>query len=516
MDWGITKWKTIDNPYIYNIENNINGIDGTYENIFNLDVMPAEILALHEEFTYKMVETIGDLDNVFWEVGNELHENSYTFQEHMITVIRAAESENGFEQKPIGITARMGDWGYAEGDALINAEMLSSNADWISPKDTVRVTGYHADGYAYDPPINDGAKVVISDTDHLRDINLPNNIKPELYQQWAWKSFLRGHNIMMMDDPEDINPTWEPHAIAAQSRHFIGDVRSYAVRLDLANMIPSETISNTKYCLSGNGEYITFQTHSVGTEIVLNVIPGTYNYEWFDTETSSVIEVGVVELSGTATFESPIDYGAVLYLKLVDSNQSIPEKIPHTDMTIVYVDSEELLKTWAPVQYILDDNPITQWHTEWILGTGHPHEVQICLGADYTVSGFEYLPRQDDGSGCYNGDVKAYEFYTSTDMDNWDLVAKGVFTKTKDSHTVYFSPTECKYVKFVALSEINGKRWTTCAELNVLGVLIYTEPPIIDDPVVPNGEYVTREEFNDRMDVIEGLLTEILNILKGN
>ncbi len=70
--------------------------------------------------------------------------------------------------------------------------------------------------------------------------------------------------------------------------------------------------------------------------------------------------------------------------------------------------------------------PPRMWHTQFCPSSAPlPHEIQINLGASYTLSAFQYLPRQD---GCGNGWIKQYEFYVSTDGVNWGTpVAAGTF-----------------------------------------------------------------------------------------
>ena len=95
-----------------------------------------------------------------------------------------------------------------------------------------------------------------------------------------------------------------------------------------------------------------------------------------------------------------------------------------------------------------------------------PHEIQIDLGANYTLTGFKYLPRQDR----VNGRIANYKFYVSGDGVKWGTaVAAGRLPNTSAEQTVSFSQVPGRYVRLEALSEVNGKPWTSVAELNVLG-----------------------------------------------
>jgi hypothetical protein len=119
------------------------------------------------------------------------------------------------------------------------------------------------------------------------------------------------------------------------------------------------------------------------------------------------------------------------------------------------------------------------WHTQFCpSSTPTPHEIQINLGASYSLSAFQYLPRQDE---CANGWIKQYAFYVSTDGVNWGTaVATGTFNYGGLSTAcpgggvpaaiqVNFTPVTGQYIRLQALSEINGNPWTSAAEINVVG-----------------------------------------------
>ena len=84
----------------------------------------------------------------------------------------------------------------------------------------------------------------------------------------------------------------------------------------------------------------------------------------------------------------------------------------------------------------------------------------------YQIKAFTYLARQD---GQSNGMVKAYEVYLSTDGKNWGSpVASGEFKNTTALQVATFSKsTAGRYLKFVAKSEINGKAWSSAAEIGI-------------------------------------------------
>ena len=117
---------------------------------------------------------------------------------------------------------------------------------------------------------------------------------------------------------------------------------------------------------------------------------------------------------------------------------------------------------------VLDGNAATFWDTEWYQRTAAlPHSLVLNLGARYQVDGFRYLPRQD---GSPNGTIAGYQFYVSDDGVTWGTaVAAGTLAANTTEKTVRFTAKTGRYVRLVALSEINGKPWTSAAELNIFG-----------------------------------------------
>src|SRR4029453_712549 len=135
---------------------------------------------------------------------------------------------------------------------------------------------------------------------------------------------------------------------------------------------------------------------------------------------------------------------------------------------VVSVDSQDVVGGNYAVTNAIDGNPATFWHTEWYQQTAPlPHTLVLDLGGPYQVDGFRYLPRQD---GYANGTIAGYQFSVSLDGTTWGIaVAAGTLAADTSEKTVRFTAKTGRYVRLVALSEINGQPWTSAAELNVLG-----------------------------------------------
>jgi hypothetical protein len=99
-----------------------------------------------EAFVWRLVDTVGDGDNVLWEIGTECHAGSVKWEYHMIRFLKQYESRRS-KQHPVGMT----------GAPISVPELLASPADWTSPP---------GQRWLIDPPTNDGKKVIVVDTDH--------------------------------------------------------------------------------------------------------------------------------------------------------------------------------------------------------------------------------------------------------------------------------------------------------------------------------------------------------------
>src|SRR5262249_53714983 len=113
------------------------------------------------------------------------------------------------------------------------------------------------------------------------------------------------------------------------------------------------------------------------------------------------------------------------------------------------------------------------------------------LGGQYQVDGFRYLPRQD---GYPDGTMAGYEFYVSPDGTTWGTaVAAGTLAADTTEKTVRFTAKPGRYVRLVAVSDINGGPATSVAELNVFGTVV-TPPSVTlsaSPAAIPSGQAST-------------------------
>ena len=294
----------------FNKDNNVNGIDGDVDGdgrgkeCVTLSEHP-KIKAVREiELAYirKVIDTLNDLDNVLYEICNEAGNYSTEWQYHLIHFIKSYETEKS-KQHPVGMTFQYG--GEKSGS---NANLFNSPADWISPNPE--------GGYREDPPVNDGRKVVLNDTDHLWG----EGGNP----QWVWKSFTRGHNPLFMDRIVNLTNqtvTWagvtpaEDILQAEEIRKTMGSTVQISKRFNIAEMLPLPDLASTRYCLAKPGEtYIIYIPSGGEVKVDLRSARGRLKLEWMDPINGSVILTDVIQGGGWQTFKTPFMGDAVLLL----------------------------------------------------------------------------------------------------------------------------------------------------------------------------------------------------------
>jgi hypothetical protein len=298
------------NPWLghpFHRDNNINGIDGDPHQTdggraVHTLLLP-EITALQERYVRRVVDAVNDLDNVLYEVGNELYADSVAWQYHMIEVVQRYQAGKA-KRHPVGMTG-------GGPDAVPNRALFESPAEWVSPRHETDQP------YRDNPPPADGRKVVITDTDHLWGHGGT--------QGWVWKSFTRGLNPILMDPYEPLygleNKPWvgslnrRDHPLWVSLRRNLKLARDVAERVDLASMLPRVDLASTGYCLANEGDdYLVYLPEGVRVEVDLSYGATTVSVQWLDPGTGMIVSGDAVPGGDRRTFVSPFARDAVLHL----------------------------------------------------------------------------------------------------------------------------------------------------------------------------------------------------------
>ncbi len=103
---------------------------------------------------------------------------------------------------------------------------------------------------------------------------------------------------------------------------------------------------------------------------------------------------------------------AIAEIHLIDNKD---QWLDRDEWQVVYADSEEIVAEPAAAGNIIDNQPVTFWHTRYKgenAGTPHPHQVVLDLGGIKEFRALRYLPR----NGANPGKVKEYKIYASKEL----------------------------------------------------------------------------------------------------
>jgi len=301
----LTPW----NSHPFHKDNNTLGINGDAngdgEGYEVHTLSDPSITRLQEAYVRKVIDTVGDLDNVIYEISNECHGGSTRWHYHMIDLIHRYEQSKP-KQHPVWMSFQ---WDGIAG-AGSNRNLFESPAEIISPsRDADKGDGR----YRYDPPVADGSKVIIADTDHLWGIGGS--------AWWVWKSFTRGLHPIFMDPYKN-----SPHHRAAELdakwnpiRHSMGHTLRFAEKMNLVAMTPQNGLASTKYCLADPGkEYLVYSPSGGAVTVDLSAAQGKLVFEWFNPNTGKTTNRGTIVGGARREIQSPFDGDAVLHLKAAD------------------------------------------------------------------------------------------------------------------------------------------------------------------------------------------------------
>ncbi len=275
--------------------NNLEGIDGDIDgdgdgrDYHSLDLvtpdttMEQAVTMFQRAYVRRISETLRDLDNVLFEIGNELDSSSKDWQYAMLNELRSLSDTH-----PLGMTAY--------GSNGPNSDYFGSSADWVSPgRRNNSCSSTISQDYSFDPPVNNQGKVVLSDSDHLGCIL--GTTDRNVLRQWIWKNVTRGVHTMLMGAYEERvfniqgattfdNATDPTNSTFAFAHAYIGAARSFAERLDLNVALPSDNSNEcqTKYCLRQPGKaYLIYQPADQAFNVLLEPNddgPVTYRIQW--------------------------------------------------------------------------------------------------------------------------------------------------------------------------------------------------------------------------------------------
>lgn len=293
--------QTLWDGNVFNGANNINGIhvdyDGDGKGIEFFYTKDARIVQLQKEYVKEVVDTLNHLDNVFYEIANELYAPQW--QAEMTEFIKQYEKTKPKQHLVLmsaGGRTRSGGWQQMDKDAVVNgpADCFAVAGSWQSSR-------YRKKNL----PPNETGKPGIVDMDHVAPSN--NDVG------YVWSAFTGGYHFNLYDKPFESpaseGPQWET------VRRNVAKTIEYAAKMDLANAAPRNDLVTTGFCLAKPGyEYVVYQPASDRFAVAGLKRGALYHYEWYDTRQHKVIDSAELRASGSEVSFTPAHKEMVLYL----------------------------------------------------------------------------------------------------------------------------------------------------------------------------------------------------------
>jgi hypothetical protein len=299
--------QTLWDGNIFNKANNINGVhmdyDGDGKGMEFFYTQDGEVLRLQKAYVKKVIDTVNHLDNILYEVANELHSPQWQYQ--MVEFIKRYEKSKPKQHLVLlsaGGRTRGGKW-----VQMNKPQVVDSAANCFA------VAGSWASGQyrKQDPPANKTAKPGFVDMDHVapgsHDVG------------YVWTAFTRGYHFNLYDkpfeSPDAEAPAWEC------VRYNVGKTVEYAHTIDLVNAQPRPDLASTGFCLAKPGwEYIVYQPNRSSFTVSGLQSSGSYYYQWYDAGRHESVGTGCVETCGSTKSFTPANESMVLYLKRAEED----------------------------------------------------------------------------------------------------------------------------------------------------------------------------------------------------
>lgn len=335
--WHVESKGLTYNPWTYhpfNAANNVNGVNGDA----NADGKGLEtrlttstaIYNLQKAYVSRVIEAVGHLDNVIFEISNEDHNDSWDWQVALMGYIRTVESGRP-KQHLVGLTVL---WPTSN-----NSQLAASGADWVSYADTDTT-----------PDANTSGPLSAYDTDH----------NPNLFttgRAWIWQALTRGHaGLWLMDHwaGETYGTDYRSNSAWNLLRSNLGYALTWARRLALAGATAQGNLASTGYCLAvttGRYQLLAYQDGSGSFTVNLSSLGGTFTLEWLRPSTGATSAGSNVTGGAVRTLTPPWSgEDAVALLELAGSSGDVTATLGAAALsaTAAVTVGGALAKTLAP------------------------------------------------------------------------------------------------------------------------------------------------------------------------
>ena len=117
-------------------------------------------------------------------------------------------------------------------------------------------------------------------------------------------------------------------------------------------------------------------------------------------------------------------------------------------------------------QNVTDGSLVTHWHTMINPKAEPPHYLTVILPSVTEIGGYRYYPRESE-SGTKAGTCTKYEIYVSSDGENYEKSASGIWADDTSAKTVSFSQNyRARYIRLQMIEATGG--YGSAAEIRIL------------------------------------------------
>jgi hypothetical protein len=148
---------------------------------------------------------------------------------------------------------------------------------------------------------------------------------------WVWVNFTRGNQCLFMDtylDPShdlgrNNSAGGRPDTYWRPLRMALGQTRAYALRMNLAAMVPHDELASTKHCLADPGrEYLLYLPDGGDAVVDLSMGSGPFRLEWTHPADGRITTVSGIAGGAERSVRAPFSGDAVLYIVKVTNGKA--------------------------------------------------------------------------------------------------------------------------------------------------------------------------------------------------
>ncbi|NII29743.1 alpha-L-fucosidase [Pseudoflavitalea sp. X16] len=288
--------------------------------------------------------------------------------------------------------------------------------------------------------------------------------KPTSFNRFLVQEYIRlGQRVKAFSVEALVNGTWKELAKATTIGYkrilLFPTVKATQVRFNITGSKSSPVISNL--AIYNAPPVLTAPTITRNKTGDINIGSADKESVIYYTLDGSAPTKASIKYTGPVQTDGMIEVKAIAYDPASGKSSLVSHEkfdIARKAWKVVNIDDKQ-------VDNIIDGNQNSTWHQG--RDKKMPIDIVIDLGKVENLSGFRYLPDQEQN----NGIITNYQFFVSQDNAQWKLVDEGEFSNIKNNplwQIKKFEPVRARYIKLRALRNTQNNDAAGYAELDVM------------------------------------------------